>query len=335
MPGEPITFGAAGGGPQGGEVSYNPGNVDEQIAALERDITTLNDQIAQQMRVMGDSASPLDRAIAGAGVSNLVKKKGDIQKRLEALQKQKGAQALDTRVEGSPWSAFAQNQAFGQSDLNLPGLQDANQQQARVEQQRVIQALQNQAAGASDSQAQRQLAQGFTQAGAQQRALGSSVRGVGGGAGLRAGLMGAGDVQRSFAGEREMLKRQEQQAAQAMLAQLLGQQHQQDVGLAGARASGDLANQQLNQEMERFYGQLAGQQQLADFQRQSDLNRARLGFDLEGRDLATRQQQQLAGMAATAGSTLASMDFGGGQRRQGSGFRQVDGMNSIVPEDDK
>lgn len=229
------------------------------------------------------------------------------------------------------WQAIFNQQAFGGSNLNLPGMQLANQDQARNEQARVIQALQAQARGDMNTLGQQQLAQGFQQAGAQQRSLGSSIRGTGGGAGLRAGMLGAADTQRGLVGQQEMLKLQEQQAAQAMLAQLLAQQQAQDVGLAGSMASGSLANQQLNQEMERFYGGLAQAGDIYAYQRAADLERAQAGYDLEARDAEARNAARLAQAGATAAGAISR--FGGGNN--GDRFRQVDGQNSIVPLEDK
>lgn len=207
----------------------------------------------------------------------------------------------------NPWTEYFAQRAFGNSNLDLPGLNTVNQDQARLEQQRVIQALQEQAAGNYNSQAQRQLQQGFRQAGAQQRALGSSIRGVGGGAGLRGGLTAAADVQRGFAGQREMLKLQEQQAAQAMLAQLLAQQNMQDVDLAGNLASADLNNRRLNQEMEQFYTQGYLGALGSNYQRNFDAERAKLGLDLEAQAAEARRNTQIAQGAATGLATLGSM----------------------------
>lgn len=229
------------------------------------------------------------------------------------------------------WTDLYRKNMFGGGALPLPGMQLGNQNQAATEQARVLQALQAQAAGSRDTLGQQQLQRGYNQAAAQQRSLGSSIRGTGGGAGLRAGVMGAADTQRGLAGQSEMLKLQEQQAAQAMLAQLLAQQHAQDVGLAGALASGGLANQQLNQDMERFYGSGAVGADIYNYQRAFDLARAQAGYDLEARDAEARRNAQLAQASATAAGALAQM----GNRNASSGYRQIDGSNSIVPINDK
>lgn len=229
------------------------------------------------------------------------------------------------------WTDFYRRNMFGNGSISPPVMQLGNQNQAATEQARVIQALQAQAAGSRNTLGQQQLQRGFNQAAAQQRSLGSSIRGSGGGAGLRAGAIGAADTQRGLAGQSEVLRLQEQQAAQAMLAQLLAQQHAQDVGLAGSMASGDLANLQLNQDMERFYGGGAIGADIYNYQRAFDLARAQAGYDLEARDAEARRNAQLAQAGGTAAGALFQM----GNKNASSGYRQVGGVSSIVPNDDK
>ena len=212
------------------------------------------------------------------------------------------------------------------------GLNLGNQDAARTWQQQLMQDLHRQAAGDPNSRAQQSLAGAYTQARAGQSALGSSIRGTGGGAGLRHGVMGAGNVQRSFAGDSQMLMQQEQQAAQALLAQQLAAQRQQDAQQAAMTAQNAQQNQSLEDAMRQFYtggGINAG---LAQLQTAGDRARVTLGFDLENQDLQGQLYNRMAGAAGTAGATAARF-YGAGQG--GSGFRQVDGQNSIVPEWDK
>lgn len=257
--------------------------------------------------------------------------------KLQRLQEAQNTANLRQSVQtpGAAANFMGQN-AFGASNLNLPGMQLGNQDQSRLQQAQVIQALQAQAAGSKDTLGQQQLQQGFGQAAAQQRSLGSSIRGAGGGAGLRAGTLGAADTQRGFAGQSEMLKLQEQQAAQAMLAQLLAQQHAQDVGLAGSMASGSLANQQLNQDMERFYSGEAMKDLAGRYQRGSDFEAAMLGQRLDARNLEDRFRNQLMGAGAGGLGALQKISTGfGSSSSQPTDYRQVDGQNSIVPIDEK
>ena len=256
--------------------------------------------------------------------------------KLQRLQEAQKTNELRQRVQSPGQAAtFINQNAFGASNLDLPGMQLGNQAQARQEQARVIQALQAQAAGSRNTLGQQQLQQGFNQAAAQQRSLGSSIRGAGGGAGLRAGAMGAADTQRGFAGQSEMLRLQEQQAAQAMLAQLLAQQHAQDVGLAGSMASGSLANQQLNQDMERFYSGEAMRNLAGRYQRGADFEAAMLGQNLEARNLEDRFRGQVLGMGAGGVGTIQQIAGGYGVKANQPSYRQVDGQSSIVPIDEK
>lgn len=150
------------------------------------------------------------------------------------------------------WEDFLLRQA-GASPMQMPQFQTGNQDQARLEQQRVIQALQQQARGDLNSLAQQQLQQGYGQARAQQSSLGSTMRGQGAGAAMRGIQQGQQGIQRGFAGDQQMLMLQEQQAAQAMLAQMLQQQQGQDITQAAGMAGGQLQGDALNQAMQQFY----------------------------------------------------------------------------------
>lgn len=213
------------------------------------------------------------------------------------------------------------------------GYDTANSDVARAWQTQFMQDLQRQAAGDPNSRAQQSLAQGYTDARAGQSALGSSMRGVGGAAGLRQGMQGAGNVQRGFAGDSQMLMAQEQQSAQALLAQQLAQQRAQDAQQAQAMAGITTGNTSLDNAMSQFYTSSGINTGVAGLQNAGDRARAMLGFDLESKALQDQLYSKLAGSAATAGAVGARFfNDGGGS---GSGFRQVDGQNSIVPDYDK
>lgn len=185
------------------------------------------------------------------------------------------------------------------------------QEQARMEQQRVIQDLQRQAAGDLNSLAQQQLRTGYGQAQAQQSSLGSTMRGQSAGAAMRSIQAGQQGIQRGFAGDQQMLKLQEQQAAQAMLSQLLGQQRQQDTawqqGLSG------IGNQR--QGLDNFYQQfMTGQLYGLDVgERDAALEniRTQLGLDLEARANARGALNNVLNAGATAAGTYFNM--GGNQ----------------------
>lgn len=228
-----------------------------------------------------------------------------------------------------PWDAFFANGV--NSTRPGVGFDTTNQDQSRAWQQQVMQDLQRQAAGDPNSRAQQQLSQGYADARAGQSALGSTMRGTGGAAGLRHGVMGAGSLQRGYAGDQQMLMAQEQQSAQAALAQMLAQQRQQDAGQAQAMAGNAMGNQRLDDALQQYYTQGTIGRALAGHQYGADLSRAQLGFDLDARSVAEQQRRDAAQAAGTAFSVLQS--WGGGN--SGSGYRQVGGQDSIVPIDDK
>lgn len=166
---------------------------------------------------------------------------------------------------------------FGQSPGTV-GYQTGNQDQARLEQQRVIQALQAQAAGDPNSLAQRQLANSYGQAQSQQSSLGSTMRGQSAGAAQRGIQQGQQQIQRALPGDQQMLMLQEQQAAQAMLAQLLAQQQGQDISQAQGMANTSLGNSAVGDAAKQFYLGLAGDMDLTSTERSNQLARAQMGF---------------------------------------------------------
>ena len=179
------------------------------------------------------------------------------------------------------------------------GFNTTNQDQSRLEQQRVIQDLQQQARGDMNSLAQQQLGQSYGQARAQQSSLGSTMRGQGAGAAMRGVQQGQADIQRGFAGDQQMLKLQEQQAAQALLAQMLQQQQQQDIGQAGAMSNVTLGSQGLDDAARQFYaGGMLGMD-LSATERENQIARAKLGFQ----DANSALTQQLVNMGAQAAAT--------------------------------
>lgn len=238
--------------------------------------------------------------------------------------------SLQTRPGNQFWSNyFAQG---AQSVARPPVAYDsANADASRTWQMQMIQDLQRQAAGDTNSRAQQSLRQGYTDARAGQSAIGSATRGAGGGAGVRQGMQGAGSLQRGYAGDSAMLLNQEQTAAQSMLAQQLAAVRQTDAAQAQGVATNSMGNTSLQDAMDQFYNSQGLGMGLAEAQRGVDIARANAGItdaqralDKEGRDAA----MQAAG--TTAG--VASLWSG---RGGGSGYRQVDGQNSIVPEWDK
>lgn len=206
-----------------------------------------------------------------------------------------------------------------------------NADAARTWQQQMIQDLQQAAAGNPNSRAQQGLQAGYADARAGQSALGSSMRGTGGGAGLRVGATGAGNVQRGYEGDKSMLMNQEKEAAQALLAQQLAQVRATDAAQAQAMAANALGNQSLDDNMRQFYTAGGIGSAVSQTQTAADRARASMGFDLEGQDLRDEMLKRYGGSLATAGATAASF-YG---KEKSGGYRQVDGQDSIVPDWDK
>lgn len=192
----------------------------------------------------------------------------------------------------------------------------SNSEQARGWQQQLVQDLFKQASGSLDTRAQQSLAQNTQNAAAQQQALGSSIRGAGGGAGLRAGSMGAGNVERGLAGQQQMLKTQEQQQAQSALAALYAQMRGMDQSQAQAGANVALQNQSLLNDW--LYGreQQSAQGGMQNEQQQAEAIRALLGIQQNYTDWAN----QMAAKGIQAGATL----FGTLSQSGGSGSEAGD-----------
>lgn len=202
------------------------------------------------------------------------------------------------------WEKFLTN---GQMDIMGNPYNSTNSESDRVQQQRVIQELQAQASGNMNSQAQQQLGQGYQQARAQQSSLGSSIRGQSAGAAQRGIMQGQQGLQRGFAGDQQMLKLQEQQAAQQMMAQLLAQQQGQDVAQAGTMARGANTLSGLNQDMRQFYDQAGLAAALEREQREAERRRAAMNISNGYKDLTAGISTQAINAGGTALSTLTSL----------------------------
>lgn len=235
------------------------------------------------------------------------------------------------RPDSDYWSNYF-NQQF-QNGIAAPQYDTTNQDQARLQQQQVIQDLQAAARGNPNSLAQQELRKQNELARSQQSSLGSTMRGQSAGAAQRGIAAGQAGVARELPGQSQMLQLQEQQAAQAMLAQLLQQQRQQDIAQAQGMAQNSLSGQSA---LDNYYRQLFGG--ALDVGAQTQQNALGQGLAQSGFDLASQQQQQgfyrdLINGAATATATAGQA---WGQNNQGgSGFRQVGGQDSIVPLYDK
>jgi hypothetical protein len=223
-----------------------------------------------------------------------------------------GQQANPAMVanQGAQWWEDFFNR--GPGSVQLPQFQIGNQDQARAEQQRVIQALQAQAAGDPNSLAQQQLGQAYQGAQSQQSSLGSTMRGQSAGAAMRGIQAGQQGIQRSLPGDQQMLMLQEQQAAQAMLAQLLAQQQGQDITQATGMANTQLQGQQLDEAMKQFYAQQGLNAGIAREQTGWDRLVAGLGYDLETSKLVQDSINKGLQTGAAALNTAAQAWGGGG-----------------------
>lgn len=223
------------------------------------------------------------------------------------------------------WRDYFRQQA------SVPGAaisyQTQNQDQARLQQQQVIQALQAQAAGDPNSMAQQQLQQGYANAGAQQSSLGSTMRGQSAGAARRGIQQGQQGIQRGMAGDQQMLMAQEQQAAQAMLAQLLAQQQGQDINQATAMGQGQLATYGMDDAMRQFYMGGSLQQDLAATERQNAIARAKLGYN----DAQTALTQGLVNSGINAGATAVATYGTSGGNKNANPNRYTDSLMGSNP----
>lgn len=187
----------------------------------------------------------------------------------------------------------------GPASVQMPQFQTGNQDQARLEQERVIQDLQRSAQGDPNSLAQQQLRSGYGAAQSQQSSLGSTMRGQSAGAGMRGIQAGQQGIQRGLAGDQQMLQVQEQQAAQAMLAQLLAQQQGQDITQATGMAQGVNQGNAMNEQMSQFYAQSG-----------LDAGLNRENRDRDGRLAALGINQGYGNLAQTATNNLVNAGAG-------------------------
>jgi hypothetical protein len=221
-----------------------------------------------------------------------------------------------------------------------PVFNTTNQDQARTQQQQVIQDLQRSAAGDPNSRAQQQLQQANMGAQSQQSSLGSTMRGQSAGAAQRSIQAGQQDIQRQLPGDQQMLMAQEQQAAQSMLAQILAQQQSQDISQATAMAQGQLSGQSA---LDNFYRQMFGgalESGAAGQQNALNMGLAAQGFDLEGKAINQGLYRDLMNASATATASAGNMfrgagNSGGYDTNWSEPYRQVGGQDSIVSYWDK
>lgn len=195
---------------------------------------------------------------------------------------------------------FINDEQRGEQEARTRTSLEANERAARAWQDQFLQGLQRQASGDPNSRAQQALSQAYGQASQGQQSLGSGLRGTGGGAGLRAGQQGAGQVQRTYAGDSSMLMNKEQQAAQALMSQILQQQRGQDTQGASSQAATTLRGTELDNAMTQFLGTQQYNQMLANSGFDIDSVNLQLGIN---RDNAA-SFQNMFNRAVQAGGTV-------------------------------
>ena len=243
----------------------------------------------------------------------------------------RGGQGLTQEVNSATpdpyWSNYFRDRAQNTPQFQNP-YRTGNMEQARLEQQRVIQELQRLANGDMS-----QLNASYDQARGNVAALGGMRRNSGAGATMRNIATQQAGMSAQQAGDAAVLQRQQELAAQQAMQQLYGQMSAQDAAQARGMSDAELAATGLNDAMAQFYLGAGIGTDISNQQLQGDLGRASLGFDLESRDINDRLYQQLMQMGGSAAATASSIY--GSQSPSSSGYRQVDGQNSIVPEWDK
>jgi hypothetical protein len=131
------------------------------------------------------------------------------------------------------------------------------QEQFRQGQMGLMAQLQAQASGQGPSLAQMQLQQAGDRNLANAAALGASQRGAGVAGALRGIASQQAGIGQQLAADSAMMRLQEQQQAQGLLAGVLGGARGQDIGLATGQAGMDLQQRQLNDQRSAMYDQLA------------------------------------------------------------------------------
>ena len=169
------------------------------------------------------------------------------------------------------------------------------QDQARLEQQRVIQELQRLAQGDMS-----QLNASYDQARGNVAGLGGMRRNSGAGATMRNVATQQAGMSAQQAGDAAVLKRQQELAAQQAMQQLYGQMRGQDVGFADADFQNQMQSQAMNDALAQMYAQMQGGQGKADQESALNQIRAQLGLDPLYKQLTDSYIGAGTGMLGTA-----------------------------------
>lgn len=216
--------------------------------------------------------------------------------------------AAEQQAGAGEWDEFYRNQMNDERDPTQVDSSFSNE--SALAQLDLINKIRGIATNASDTRAQRELANAYGDASKQQVALGSTIRGPGGGAGLRTGISGAQSVMSKLPGASRILKLEEEEQARNALAGLLGTARAQDMSQAELLAKIKQANTGLDDA--RYREALAGLmgRYASNYQYDSDLNNTRLGFDLSDRATDIRDTKDLLNAVGTGAATVASMSGG-------------------------
>lgn len=202
------------------------------------------------------------------------------------------------KTVGPYWQDKVKNAQPGKHVPYDTGLQD----QARAQQEAVIQALLRQAQGDKDSIAQQQLRQS-TRAGQGQLAGAAAARGNFGGSGaaMRQVRSAQGAMSRESIDSSRLLMLQEQKAAQALLSQLYGTQQGQDLMSALGLSQNELANLGLDDRYMQGMLGLGAADAVSRDRAESDYLLYQTGLDLD-RQRAARGE--LNNFLSAGGSAL-------------------------------
>lgn len=202
-----------------------------------------------------------------------------------------------------------------QTGRALPQYNSQYQDQSRAAQDALIQQLHAAAQGSMDTAAQQQLRQNVHTAQGQVAGAAAARGNFGGaGAGMRYARQAQGQIGAQGDMAAQVLKLQEQQAAQALLAQMYQQQQGQDVTQANDLAQTALRSQGLMDQYYQGLGSLAQQGAVGQQQFNIDSALAQLGLNAQAGQIAQGWMNAGMGAAGGAAGTLMNMPWDTGSR---------------------
>lgn len=169
--------------------------------------------------------------------------------------------------------------------------------------------LQDRASGGGPSVAQNQLQQATDQNIAQAYAMGSALQGNNQAGAAREVAYQRAGIQQQAANQSAQLRAQEQISAQQQLSSMLGGARGQDIGVASENAQLSMQQQQLNDQMVRFY--LGSGMSLAEAQQAATLSYQQLLYQKAAGQSgvnasAMQTNSAVLGAMLGAGSTMAT-----------------------------